>query len=852
MTDALGPTQRDAEGNPCWTFIVCESHLQHNSRVTFPPAVADALGCKPNALRRVSVEDPAGCRKLLVAREQQGRTIIRRLSEPLRRMRAGHDQRFDLVVTGPSCVTLRPTQIPAAPQPSSATTVGTTTQIAPWGSPPTPLLPRWYLDAHGSEPLPTGFTSAFPEARRVRDLRRFWELYDPPRYKDKNWSLRDFAQRLMPPGGLRVLDDSIGVDALLRLPLQNRTRNCVRQGSSQGTLGGGTVAELMRLPGFGITSLLDLMCLIEAAHAQGADAGAHPASVQGLENCASAEPGAVEPDDGSTTASAGGWHSDAARLIAAAARELRGAATVGDLLRLDLSDLITAAGAGADLDEFPLETDSSTLADLAVEAVAACLELMSETQRMVVLGRLATSSPTTLQELANTAGLSRERIRQLSRQATEALEEAAGPSLGLLALAASERLGDVTTKPEIEEMVIELLPQPRQVDYVDSPVVARWALFARLGYACRDHLCLSPKAVEAAKTLKEAGTRLTDDAGLIDSEQLRQVVPPELHDDLDALVRWVGWHRLSEHVAPRATARARVKAALLKIGAPATKAELAQEGGMTERQVGGALSSIASVARATKDRWGLREWIDDVYEGIPAEIIQRINEDGGSTRLNRLLEELPRLFEVSETSVWAYLNTPAFRVEHGWVSESRAPDFDVGRLESVIDGIDDNGDPCWTFEIAQRHLEGYSLHGVPPEIAVALGCNFGSKSSVSVRSPDGCQDISVIWRKTSMHGPEIGRLGPALKAIGATPDTTTVCLVIHDPSKVSFRTGLPTRVRTTPLHAVNASEIVDQSNSATPHQFNGVRTGIRLSGRLTTATGSDLSSLLETEGLRHG
>ena len=46
--------------------------------------------------------------------------------------------------------------------------------------------------------------------------------------------------------------------------------------------------------------------------------------------------------------------------------------------------------------------------------------------------------------------------------------------------------------------------------------------------------------------------------------------------------------------------------------------------------------------RADKNRWGLAEWIDDEYEGIAAEIVQRIEEDGGATRLERLIDELPK------------------------------------------------------------------------------------------------------------------------------------------------------------------------------------------------------------------
>jgi len=855
MSSAGATVRRDAEGNPVWTFRVTDALLQANRRIAFPKDVAAHLGCKPGGLTRVEVEDPTGCRKLKVCLEQGDppRTVVLNIAESLRSLGASCEQSVDLVVTGPRRLVLRRSHAATRPEqarePDDSATAADCSPLreatdppAPWGARPTPLLPRWYLLSHGNEALPRKFTRAYPRVKRVSDLEHFWDHYDEPLRTNLFWTLRDMAARLLPPTGLRVLPPSLDVDELDRLPLTIRTRNCVHRGLTGGSLAAGTVGELMRLPNFGIASLLDLMCVLEASEQHSASLAQSPRSAATIETA----------EDSTNVDERSHWRliSDEAlgsatvHLVAAAAREFRGATTFGDLLRLDLSDLVAAAAADADVDSVPLDTQVPTVADRAIELLDVCLAQMSETQQVVVRGRIVPAVPETLAVLGQSTGLSRERVRQLDKQARAALEAAAGPALGLLRLIAGQRLGEVTTVRDIDDIVVELLPQSDDQEGLDSLMVARRMLRSRLGYECRDGWCLSRAATDAAKELKDSARQLADDEGLLDLNEARAALTEHWHESLDDLIRWIGWPSISGHIALRATARARTKAALLKIGAPATKPELAAESGLTERQVGGALSSIATVARATKDRWGLREWIDDVYEGIPAEIVQRINEDGGSTRLNRLLEELPRLFEVSETSVWAYLNTPAFRVEHGWVSESRAPDFDVGRLESVIDGIDDNGDPCWTFEIAQRHLEGYSLHGVPPEIAVALGCNFGSKSSVSVRSPDGCQDISVIWRKTSMHGPEIGRLGPALKAIGATPDTTTVCLVIHDPSKVSFRTGLPTRVRATPLHAVNASAIVDQSDSATPHQFNGVRAGIRLSGRLTTATGSDLSSLL--------
>ena len=847
MTDALGPTRRDAEGNPYWTFIVHPSHLLPNRRVAFPPEAADVLGCRPDALARVSVEHPAGCRKLLVSRERQepSRTIIRRLSEPLRKLEAAPEQKVALIVTGTNRVEFRLTaDVPTAPQNTS--TMPHVAPLAPWGSPPTPLLPRCYPERHGEERLPAEFREVYSEVQNVDDLRGFWEHYRDPLRKDVIWALRNMAQRLMPPIHLKVLTPNFTVEALDRLPLLNRTRNCVRRGLVDGELTHGTVGELMRLPSFGISSLLDLMCVLEAAEDSKALWDSPSVSI-GADAVEATQP-VPEPARHWTIPDVA-VQSDATELIAAAAREFRGAATFGDLLRLDLSKLIEVAGQDSAVDTMLLDTTGPPLAARSIEAVEDCLKGMPEGLRLVAIERVMSDTPKKLEELAASQGLSRERMRQLDKKARAEFEAAAGPVLGILALIAAERLGPVTTAPEIESQVVELLRGSQDEPDREVLLICRRMLRSRLGYTCRDGFCLDQAAVKAANGLKNAAADLADDEGLIDEDALHAVLGREWHDLREDLVRWIGWLRLSGRIALRATARARVKAALLKLGAPATKSELAEESGLSERQVSGALTNIKSVARADKHRWGLREWIDDVYEGIPAEIVQRINEDGGSTRLNRLLDELPRLFGVNEASVWAYLKTPAFRVEHGWVAESSASDFVGGRLEDVIDRLDDNGDPCWTFEIAQRHLEGYSLQGIPPEIATALGCHFGSRASASVRSPEGCQDISVIWRKTSMHGPEIGRLSPALQALGATGDTTTVCLVIHSSSEVSFRRSMSADMKVwsarapVPGSAVGTLEV--------PRQFKGVRPGIRLSGRLMTTAVSSLRTI-PPEGIEHG
>lgn len=778
MNSAGASVQRDADGNPVWTFRVTDALLQANRRIAFPKEVAAHLGCKPGGLTRVAVENPAGCRKLMVCLEQGDppRTVLLNIAEPLVGIGASHEQSVDLVVTGLRRVALRrsgasrhrePTEepedfdTPARDSPSNSPQG----PPAPWCSPPTPLLPRWYLLSHGEETLPQEFTSAYPATQRIRDLERFWEHHDEPVRAGVARSLRPMARRLLPPRSIRVLPPSLDLGELDRLPLAIRTRNCLRRGLMGGSLTKGTVGELMQLPNFGIASLLDLMCVLEAAEEHFGRLAESPPSAATIgkeEDTTAASEGRI-----STAIAYWALTSDAVELIVTAAREFRGATTFGDLLRFDLSDLVAAAQADAEVDILPLEIGETTVADRAIELVDECLDQMSETQQLVVLNRVVPAVPETLEVLGRSTGLSRERVRQLDKQARAALEEAAGRVLGLLRVIASQRLGAVATVPGIDATVGELLPQPDDEAGLDSLMVARRMLRSKLDYECREGLCLSRAAADAAKELNDLARQLVDDEGLLDPDEVRAALAEQWHDNLDDLIRWIGWPRVSGRLALRATARARTKAALLKIGAPATKAELASESGLTERQVAGALSNIESVARADKLRWGLREWIDDVYEGISAEIVQRIEEDGGSTRLNRVLDELPRKFGVSENSVRAYMATPKFVLEDGRIRLRREHEKyhyqnseirDAPGVFALADGV-----VGLLYEVDQDVTRG-SGRQLSPAAGVLLDLSVNERLRF-----DGPHDtsVTVTFPGTSLTGPALGSTRGLAEAVNA-------------------------------------------------------------------------------------
>ncbi|MCY4424517.1 MAG: hypothetical protein OXC06_15760 [Acidimicrobiaceae bacterium] len=788
MTDGAALVQEDADGNPFWTFRVTDALLQANRRIAFPEEVAAYLGCKPGGLTRVAVDHPAGCRKLKVCLEQRDppHTVVLNIAEPLLGIGTSCGQSVDLVVTGLRRVALRRSRASKhrepAGEPDDRDTSTRDRQSnspqgppAPWCSPPTPLLPRWYLLSHGEEMLPQEFTSAYPAAHRIRDLERFWEHHDEPVRADSARSLRYVAQRLLPPKGLRVLPPRLDLDELDRLPLAIRTRNCLRRGATRGSLAKGTVEELMQLPNFGIASLLDLMCVIEAAEAHYGSLDGSPISAATIGK----EEDETAAGEGchSTTITDGAQTSDAVDLIATAAREFRGAATFGDLLRLDLSDLIAAAEGDAEVDDLALEAGTPTVAERAIKLLDACLAQMSETQQLVILKRVVPNVPVTLEVLGRATGLSRERVRQLDKQARAALEEAAGRTLGLLRLIASQRLGAVTTAPGIDDVVGELLPQPDDEARLNSLMVARRMLRSKLDYECREGLCLSRAAADAAKGLNDVARQLVDDEGLLDLDTVRAALAEQWHDSLDDLIRWIGWPRVSGQIALRTTARARTKAALLKIGAPATKAELATESGLTERQVAGALSNIESVARADKLRWGLREWIDDAYDGISAEIIQRIEEDGGSTPLNRVLDELPRKFGVSENSVRAYMATPKFVIEEGRIRlRGEHEEYRYQRSE-VRDapGVFALGDGVvgLLYEVDSEVTRGSGR-----QLSPAAGALLGLSVNERLRF-DGPHDtsVTVTFPGTSLTGPSLGSTRGLAEAVNAmVGDMLTVIL----------------------------------------------------------------------------
>lgn len=644
----------------------------------------------------------------------------------------------------------------------------------PWGHPPTPLLPRWLRETLASVPLPSQLRNEERSIATVGDLSQYWDAESEPVDTAALRALVDLVGGHCPPPDYVVVPRGMDRSVLQHLALRSRTMNGLRKAGLLKGYDGVTVGQLLSIPYFGVTSLLDLMCVAEG--------------MLGDSDCPNRDRGAERLGcEGSD------WNAVTRYLgvLFAAASEFFEARTVGDALRSNLGQLASIIGLSADLDAIPIGdlTGSRRMSTELLDALRTFQEALSPTEQLILDQRILTADPQTLDELGRQVGVSRERVRQLQQRLSKTIHSVIGPWLEVIVALLRQQLGPVVAEEELDRRVDVLIGG-------SSDPVAELAVRlvrSHLGYSCANGICLDGDASKVVAHLRKAAATVADDVGLIDEEALRTQLPGERwYEHWDELLRCSGLYRIGGELALRDTTKARVKAALIEIGRPATREEVAARCGLDPGRLGSYLSLIPGVVRADKTRWGLAEWIDDEYQGIPAEVVQRINEDGGATPLQRLLDELPTKFGVSEASVRTYVGTPQFVLRDGYVSLADESSVALRNLDDVISGRDASGSPYWTFVVEERYFQGYSLVGFPPECARELGCGPNDSIRVQVLYPPDCAELSVIWRLSSATGASVGYLSEPLDKLGARSGDR-IRLVLRGDRKAELRLEPSTR-----------------------------------------------------------
>lgn len=649
-------------------------------------------------------------------------------------------------------------------------------RVAPWGSPPTPLLSRWHRNNVPDVRLPPWVRAENPAVNTVGDLDTFWDGRSSPISRPARRALLDVATRHRPPSALVVIHAEIDRLHLLKCPLRRRTANSLTNSGFFSGSGPMSVKDLLAIRGFGIASLLDLMCISEAALPVPPDA-----TVPATATNAPPKPQDVRYEGRE-------WRqlADVLELLLVAAHEFHGAATVADVFELNLAELAEDVGIAEAAHSLEIRdlTAISMLSGL-IDAVRDLRTAMSDPKVTVFERILFAPKPATLEEIGRTFGVSRERIRQIKIQVDAEIRERVGSEIAIIA---------ATLRREADPMMRErnlsaLLDAPFASVSLNDPAVhlTRQMVERELDYDCVRGISASPEARTVLDGFRRQAVRLTDEVGLIDEDGLRAFLPDdEWHRLYELLVERCGFARISDRLALRATKKARAKAAILAIGRLATIDEIIAESGLPRPNLAGLLSDISGLARASKTKWGLADWIEDEYEGIVGEIIQRINEDGGATTLKRLITELPPQFEVKEASVRAVASSQQFVVNDGVVRLAEESDVALRDIYEVVEGVTSERWPYWSFRVRSAYFDGYSLAGVPPEIAHFLGCPQNGSIRAVVSRPTGCRRISVSWRLASVSGASVGYISQPLSRLGVS-EGDRVRIVLVKPEVVEFR-----------------------------------------------------------------
>ena len=603
-------------------------------------------------------------------------------------------------------------------------------------------------------------------------------------------ALNAIDEGLVPHSGCLAWPAGLERANLEDMPLRVRTWNCLHGACLIGGADSLTVRELLALPHFGRKSLEDLLlgtkqflesCIrddgagysSDAEPSQTADSSsaevdlpgptrqANPSSFPRLD-----QEGAIPAIPVAKPQSPWGRAGELLAPLLAAMSELHGTRTLADALNPECMFLASRMGIASELEDVSIDSiigNTSGLAATIVDRLEQEIEDSTEDQRIIIESRLLGVPPQTLEQVGTTLGVTRERVRQIQLKLERRMETAFGNEFSVLSAVLKDKFDHLIPENEMQSQLEGLLPDNQG----SARVLLLNKLIASLGLTLEDGFFFDEEAKRVAHEIRLAAKRIADDAGLVDEETLIECLPRE---SWHSFWPWFRKHcKLSDlhgSTAIRNTAKARLKAAVIAIGRPASREEIAALCGMEEGRVGGQLSNIPSIVRADKDRWALEDWVDDVYEGIVAEIIQRITEDGGVTTTERILRELPEQFGVSTVSVRAYMQTPKFKVQDGCISLANPSSVRLRDLDDVIDGRDPDGAPYWTFVVEERYFNGYSLTGVPPEFAKELGCEPDNSSVVRIAEPAGCRDLSIRWPLSSPQGATLGYVSDPLKKLG--------------------------------------------------------------------------------------
>jgi RNA polymerase sigma factor (sigma-70 family) len=362
----------------------------------------------------------------------------------------------------------------------------------------------------------------------------------------------------------------------------------------------------------------------------------------------------------------------------------------------------------------------------------------------ILSGRLFATQKETLDEIGQELGLTRERVRQIEKQALENLRS-------LLSDDNEPVLCDllkVLRSPEqarlLEDVAKSFPALLHEVPSLQQPV---WLVLDRLidEVEIIDGWVVQPD-IATVKALTEACLDEGADAyGVAQVNCLDSILPTKgsnAHELRQAWAQYCGYVIDDNLVLTRTRSVQDYAAAVLAItGQPLSTQEIVDRFVFERnaRSLGNQLSSDPRFNRVDRDRWALVEWGLETYSGIREAIRDRIDLFGGSIKLAKLVELLRQQFSVSESSVVAYASAPPYQCRDGVVTVSDTAQEATKPPERTRRLFRASGGWMYRIHVTPDHMRG-SGYVAPMAVASILGMSFGETRHLD--SPKGPQAIA--------------------------------------------------------------------------------------------------------------
>jgi hypothetical protein len=441
--------------------------------------------------------------------------------------------------------------------------------------------------------------------------------------------------------------------------------------------------------------------------------------------------------------------------VIAWATSVAGASTWGDVLALSAEAMPSdVAGAWQELlaADLPATVDYSPLTEFLAD---------DPRRARILIGRVASSAPLTLQELASEFGVTRERMRQIESKGLERLRSnfASSPTWRTVRWAA-ERVVAHAGAYAPSDVLAHVLPS---WDPAERLLVARLAGYDSIDpVLVRDGLKL-PK-VDELPTMADTAF-VVDEYELIERLQSSGVLEHHIDFVLSSipglsrvdgqLVRWGG------SVVDKAIAVLEVRDEPQDVDHLVIAAY--GEGG--SRSARNRILEDPRMMRVTKNKIGLRRWGGAHYRGVAELMLERLAS--GPMDLDELADELAQRYEISPASVRMYAAAPAFKLTGDVIAlrSRRDPYVPRDKPWKVRGLYRQPGVPMtvWCITVDSDMLRG-SGRSIPQEIASDLGLSPGDRTELTTAA--GL--IPVAWSETTHSGPQIGSIRELVVDAGGT------------------------------------------------------------------------------------